>query len=52
MYLQLKTYKLEFINIFLQVGGMDVSFVKENRNMACAYFAVLSYPDFKVGNII
>ena len=27
---------------------MDLSFVKQDKNKACAYLAVLSYPDFKV----
>lgn len=27
---------------------MDLSFVKENRNLACSYFVVMTYPDFKV----
>ena len=27
---------------------MDLSFVKQDRNLACSYFVVMTYPDFKV----
>lgn len=31
-----------------RIGGVDISFVKENEEDACASLVVLSYPDFKV----
>lgn len=31
-----------------KIGGTDLSFVKGDRNLACSYLVIMSYPDFKV----
>jgi hypothetical protein len=30
------------------IGGVDISFVKDNNEDACASLIVMSFPDFKV----
>ena len=40
--------KLDDLSHVRLVGGVDLSFVKNNEDDACAAFVVLSYPDLSV----
>ena len=42
-------YVKKYSNLLIpEIAGVDISFAKDIENVACSYFIVLSYPDFKV----